>query len=182
LQVEKMKRTNFLGLILTGFLLLLAFSSANAQETNPEAEKPGQLRPFKLLQELGLTREQVQQIRRINQERRPVMQEAQQRWQIARRNLDIAIYADDSTDEKMRELTKQAQIAQGELLKERTITEFMIRKVLTPDQLLKFRNLRDQLIERMNNRANRETPENANDQPQKPLNRLQQRRNQNRVQ
>ncbi len=175
-----MKKIKFLSLIFTAFWLCLTFSNANAQEptATPETQIPNQtVRPFKIFEELGLTREQIQQIRRINQTRKPIMQEAQQRWRMANRNLDLAVYADNSTDEEVKELTKTAQQAQSELLRERILTEYLIRKVLTPEQLVKFRNLREQLLQRRNNFKNQNNP---NNQQQRPLNRLQQRRMQNR--
>jgi Spy/CpxP family protein refolding chaperone len=172
-----MKKRIFFSLILVIFLTALAFSTARAQEpAQTDNQTPNQtVRPFKILEELGLTRDQIQQIRRINQARKPIMQEAQRRWQMARRNLDLAIYADETTDDQMK-------VSQSELLKERTLTEYLIRKVLTPEQLVKFRQLREQLIQRMNALKNRNNPDNPNTEPQKPLNRFQQRRNQNRPQ
>lgn len=180
-----MKKINFLSLILTFLLTVTAFSTVSAQETLPENETQNQQqanRPFRLLQELGLSREQIQQIRRINQERRPITQEAARRWRQANRDLDIAIYADDSNEEQIKELLKSAQLAQAELLKERSLTEFLIRKVLTPEQLVKFRNLRQQLMEqRVNQRRNMRNQENPNNpQQQRRFNRFQRRQNQNR--
>ncbi len=160
-------------------MMVLTFTNVKAQET-PQNDNPNQaVRPFKILQELGLNREQIQQIRRINQERKPIMQEAQMRWRRANRDLDIAIYADDSTEEQIKELTKTAQIAQAELLKERTLTEYLIRKVLTPEQLVKFRQLREQIRRRVENMKNQNK---QMDEPQRPINRFQQRKNQNRPQ
>lgn len=166
-------------------MTVTAFSSVSAQEpVSDEIQNPRPAaRPFRIMQELGLTREQIQQVRRINQARRPIMQEAQRRWRMANRDLDLAVYADDSTDEQVRELMKAAQLAQAELLKEKTLTEYLIRKVLTPEQLVKFRDLRQQLIEnRLNERKNPNTQDNPNNRQQRPLNRFQQRRNQNRAQ
>ena len=170
-----MKKINFLSLIFT-FLLAFAFSNVKAQETSPTDEtKPNQtVRPFKIMQALGLSPEQVQQIRRINQQRKPIMQTAQQNWREANRNLDAAIYADDATDEQVRDLTKIAQTAQTTLLKERTLTEYQIRKVLTPEQLVKFRQLREEIKQRVENLNN------PTEQPDKSRNRRQQRRIQNR--
>lgn len=169
------------------FTLLLtvsAFSTVSAQEpVQEENQNPQQVnRPFRLLQELGLTREQIQQIRRINQDRRPITQEAARRWRQANRDLDIAIYADDSTEDQIKELLKTAQVAQAELLREKSLTEYLIRKVLTPEQLVKFRTLRQQLIEqRMIDRRNMRNQENPNNpRQQRQLNRFQRRQNQNR--
>lgn len=174
-----MKKINFLSLIFTCALMVLTFTHVKAQE-QPQTDNPNQAdRPFKIFQELGLTREQIQQIRRINQERKPIMQDAQRNWRQANRQLDLAIYADDSTDEQVKELVKTAQIAQSELIKERTLTEYLIRKVLTPEQLVKFRELREQIRQRINNLKKQNT---QNDEPQRPVNRFQQRKNQNRPQ
>jgi Spy/CpxP family protein refolding chaperone len=178
-----MKKLNFLSLIFTILLTTLAFSTIRAQEpVEADNQNPRRAaRPFKIMQELGLTREQIQQIRRINQSRRPIMQEAQQRWQTARRNLDSAIYADDSTEEQVKELTKEATLAQSELIKERTLTEYLIRKVLTPEQLVKFRQLRQQLMPRVNKRKNLSDQDEPNTEPQRQFNRFQPRK-QNRGQ
>lgn len=181
-----MKKINILSFIFTLLLTVSAFLTVSAQEpAQDENQNPQQVnRPFRLLQELGLSREQIQQIRRINQERRPVMQEAARRWRQASRDLDIAIYADDSTEEQIKQLLKTAQLAQADLLKERSLTEYLIRRVLTPEQLVKFRNLRQQLIEeRRNERRNMRTPENQNNsRQQRQINRFQRRQNQDRQQ
>lgn len=174
-----MKKINFLSLIFTCGLMVLTFTSVRAQEQAP-TDNPNQAdRPFKIFQELGLSREQIQQIRRINQERKPIMQQAQRNWRQANRALDLAIYADESSDEQVKDLTRQAQIAQSELLKERTVTEYLIRKVLTPEQLSKFRDLREQIRQRIENlkRQNKQ-----NNDSLRPVNRFQSRKNQNRAQ
>src|SRR5687767_112685 len=61
-------------------------------DRQPENKRPN------LLAELGLSQEQVQQIRRINQERRSVMMTAQRRMREANRDLDIAIYGESVSD------------------------------------------------------------------------------------
>lgn len=133
-------------LILILLLSVLFFSNADAQEQTPDTQGFTDVkRPVRLLQELGLTQQQIQQIRRINAARRPIMQAAQQKSRQANRNLDAAIYADEPNEELVKERTKEASLAQTEVIKERTITEFMIRKVLTPEQLQKFRELRERI-------------------------------------
>ncbi len=173
-----MKRINFLTLIFTFLLMLLTISVADAQEQlPPDSPNPKQtVRPFKIFEELGLSPEQIQQIKGINKRRKPITQAAQQRWREANRSLDAAVYADSTTDDEIKMRLKEAQTAQSELLKERTTTEYLIRKVLTPDQLIKFRQLREELMEKMNELKNRNNPNNPNVQQQTPINRLQQRR------
>ncbi|MEP6902124.1 MAG: Spy/CpxP family protein refolding chaperone [Actinomycetota bacterium] len=181
-----MKKLHFLSLVFVGLLIFLTFSTVNAQEpVTPDNQNPNTtttVRPFKIFEELGLTREQIQQIRRINQERKPIMQEAQLHWREANRNLDSAIYSDNTTDEEVQTRMKEAQIAQTDLIKARALTEYQIRKILTPEQLIKFRQLREQLMQRINELKNRNNQNNPNNQQQRPINRLQQRKIQNKIQ
>lgn len=179
-----MKTRHFLSLILTFLMIFFGFSIVNGQEqVAPDNQNPNQpVRPFKIFQELGLTSEQIQQIRRINQERKPVMQDVQLRLREANRDLDLAIYADNATDDEVKTRMKEVQFAQAEVIKARTLTEYQIRKILTPEQLIKFRELRERLAQRMNELKNRNKSNNRDDQKQIPPNRLQQRKNQTRQQ
>ena len=128
-------------------------------------ERPGMRRP-NLLAELGLTREQVQQIRRLNQERRPVMQEAQRRMREANRNLDMAIYGDAVSDAEFQTRLKEFHSAQAELARLRFEGELSVRKVLTPEQLVRFRELRRKFAEaRKDNQQRRRQRRNGNMPP-----------------
>ena len=180
-----MKKQYFFSFIITGLLMLMTFSIVNGQEQVPPPENqtpnPNQtVRPFKIFEELGLTPEQIQQIRRINQERKPIMQEVQQKLREATRNLDLAIYADITNEDDIKSRMKDMQLAQAEVIRVRTLTEYQIRKVLTPEQLIKFRQLREQLMQRMEELKNRKNQDN--NRRQRPANRQQLRKNQNQMQ
>jgi Spy/CpxP family protein refolding chaperone len=152
-----MRKLRLFSLIVTLFVFGLAIAETRAQEEMPpEEQRPPleRVRRPNLLEELGLSREQIQQIRRINQARRPLMQEAQQRFREANRALDMAIYADSPNDADVQARMKDVQLAQAEVIKIRTQSEFAIRKVLTPEQLVKFRELRERFMRRMENRQN----------------------------
>jgi Spy/CpxP family protein refolding chaperone len=153
-----MKRIKFLSFAFALLVLSFIFPAVRAQEVPPANEpQTGAERPVQrpnLLQELGLTPDQIQQIRRINQSRRPLMQEAQTRLREANRALDEAIYADAPNEFEIQEKLKAAQTAQAEVIKTRAQTEYAVRKVLTPEQLVKFRNLRQRLMEQLENRKN----------------------------
>lgn len=155
-------------------LLLTATLSVGAnvlaQDVKPDEQPPQNNAPAAdnkttLLRHLGLSREQIQQIRRINTERKPQMDAAQQRLREATSQLDDAIYADSVTEGEFQERLKNVQLAQSEVSKIRFSTEFAIRRVLTPEQLGKFRvlhdrfeaaqqNIQNQRRERMLNRQN----------------------------
>ena len=95
-----------------------------------------------VLRELGLTREQVQDIRRINQARRSALEAAGRRLREANRALDEAIYADTADDSLIKTRLAELQSAQSEAASLRFEKELAIRRVLTPEQLVRFRDLR----------------------------------------
>src|SRR5687768_7878539 len=72
-------------------------ADAQTQDQPPAANQPQDTRA-NALRQLGLSREQIQQIRRMNMARKPIMDEAQQRFREAMRALDAAIYADSVND------------------------------------------------------------------------------------
>ncbi len=125
-------------------LLIFTFAAfAQVDETN----QPNQPKRPKLMAELGLSPEQVQQIRKINQEQKPKMEMAQRKFRQARKALDDAVYAEEFSETDVQAKNKVVQIAQAEITKVKTETEVAIRKVLTPEQLVKFRELRIRLIQ-----------------------------------
>ncbi len=131
----------------------------------PESPRPADRQPQdprgNALRQLGLSQEQVQQIRRITVERRPIMEAAQLRFREANKALDAAIYADQVNEHDIDECLKAVQLAQAETAKVRSMNELAVRKILTPDQLIRFRELRrrfDQAREtfEMNRQMNRD--------------------------
>lgn len=124
-----------------------------------------------LPKELGLLPEQLQEIRRMNQERKPLMEEANRKVREANRALDMAIYADNLNEDDIAARLKDFQTAQAEAQKLRFQGELELRKVLTPEQLVKFRALREQFGRRREMRQNRRR---ALPPAQRPLNRIRQ--------
>ena len=96
-----------------------------------------------LKRELGLTPEQRQRIQQMNQARRPLMKAATGRLREANRALDAAIYADSLNEEDVAARLRDFQEAEAEVAKLRFRAELELRKVLTPEQLGKFRYLRE---------------------------------------
>ncbi|MDQ3129970.1 MAG: periplasmic heavy metal sensor [Acidobacteriota bacterium] len=155
-----MKKFNLYKFLLIGLLSITFFSAANAQEEMPRGDAPAKEfnspapRP-NLLRELGLTREQMQQIKQLNIGRRPAMMNAQQRQREATRNLDRAIYADSLNETEIAARLKELQSAQAEIAKLRSLNELEVRKILTPEQLVKFREVRQRFAEMRENFENR---------------------------
>ena len=163
---------------MTIIFLTGCFGIVSAQE-NPDNEMPPnaqQQRP-NLMRELGLTQDQVKEIRRINQSNRGDVRAAQQKVGEARRDLDQAIYAEKVDETTVQIRLKEFQDAQAEIARLRFNTEFAIRKILTPEQLLKFRDLRERFEQfktdrqqnggqfRMRNRLRNQKQNNLRKQP-----------------
>lgn len=154
-----MKEIKFLSLVFAGLLIVFSSSAVKAQDEMPPTDAPGkqfarQRRP-NLMAELGLTQNQRQQIRRINVEKRPLLREAQQRLREANRNLDQAIYADNVIESEIQARLKDVQTAQAELIKIRLTNELAVRRLLTAEQLSKFRDLRERFSREMENNQDR---------------------------
>jgi Spy/CpxP family protein refolding chaperone len=109
-----------------------------------QKERPGMKRMQQpnLLRELNLSPEQITQIRKMHTEKRPALADAMRKFNEANRTLDEAIYADSYDQGRVDSLLKAREVAQSEFFRIKTEIEIAIRKLLTPDQLTKFRDLR----------------------------------------
>jgi Spy/CpxP family protein refolding chaperone len=132
--------------LVLGILLSSCFVSVKAQDETPDEQTNNRQTRPRLLAALDLTPEQIQQIRRINQENRPQLREANMKLREAMRNLDTAIYNDVVDETEVQTRIKAVHSAHSEMIKMRAQTEFAVRKILTPAQLVKFREIRQQSI------------------------------------
>ncbi len=133
----------------TGLLTLGLSFAAAAQQPKPtdvtddgrQASLPQEMR-VNVLRQLGLSPEQVQRIGRLNRARKPMVDEAQRRLRIATRALDEAIYADEVVETDVQARLKDFQLAQADVARLRFMNELAVRRILTKDQLTRFRELR----------------------------------------
>ena len=149
-----MKSINYLKAFVLAIASLIAVNTVAAQDTRPaDAPPPAEQRQAadqlrrdhgSLLHQLGLLDEQVQQIRKLNAEKRPLMGEAQRRLHEATRALDAAIYADQLNESDIELRLKETEHAQAELARLRYMNELAVRRILTQEQLVRFRELRQQ--------------------------------------
>lgn len=141
------KRDNF-KLILLMVAIFVFSTIIAAQDGEPaeaqsrEMQSEGEPQRRDVLRQLGLSRDQIQQIRRLNVETRPVMQSAQRRFRMAMRALDGAIYADQVNEADVQARLQEFHNAQAEVARVRFMKELAHRRILTADQLLRFRELR----------------------------------------
>lgn len=170
-EMYREKEMSKLKIIFAFLILMLTFSVVNAQieDAPDDAPPPGQndrpMRRPNLLRELGLSDVQIRQLRTINAESKTSLRDAQDKMQDAKRSLDEAIYADKVDNANIELKLREFSAAQAEINRIRATTELAIRNVLTPEQLMRFRELResfekrkeeirDKRQERMENRRN----------------------------
>lgn len=170
--------------ILTAFLFILVAGSAIAfgQDDPPGNDfvANGNDRPDRadiLRRELQLSPEQLRKIRVLNAGMRPRMRDAQVAFLTARRELDEAIYADELNEDELRLKVRAVNEAQAEVNRLRAFSEVAVRKILSPEQLVRFRQLR-QRFARQGERGVRRTDrpggmrqmrrEQRSDPPKKP--------------
>jgi Spy/CpxP family protein refolding chaperone len=150
-------------IIYTTLTLLLVATGVLAQDARPTdvsappaGQPPLQDVRANFLRRLGLSQQQMQQIRRMNQARKPLVDDTQRRLREATRALDDAIYADQVVETDVQARLKEFQLAQADVARVRFMNELGVRRILTPEQLVLFRNLRRRFEEvRENPRANR---------------------------
>ncbi|MEO5859475.1 MAG: periplasmic heavy metal sensor [Pyrinomonadaceae bacterium] len=130
-----------------------------------------------LLENLGLSKDQIRQIRIMNRDRKPLMEAAQYRLREANQALDMSIYGDALDENAVQTSLRQFQQAQAEVSRIRFQSELDLRKILTPEQLVRFRGLRARVAEaRENNQQRRLLPRG-----ERPLERIRQLPNRQRV-
>lgn len=160
-------------LLFTILLFTSAFSVIFGQtesiEVGDQAFNPGP-RP-NLMQELGLSRQQIQQLREVNKEWQPRLRKAQQAFKEAQDQLDEVIYREVLDDAVIEQKLESVHKTHTEVIKTRTTMQTLTRKILTPEQLIKFRELREQFANR--NQNLRRIPNNPRNRPnqQRPPNR-----------
>jgi Spy/CpxP family protein refolding chaperone len=166
-----MKRRSHTLLILLGFVLFpaLAAHGQGAAPQDPQKQQfagsPDQTHAD-MLAELGLSQDQAQVLRRMNAERRPMVEAANKRLREANRALDQVIYGDAVDEMDFRARLKEFQEAQADVTRIRFENELTLRRVLTPDQLVKFRAIRQRIADE---RKARNQEMKALGQPNRPM-------------
>ncbi|MDH3530086.1 MAG: Spy/CpxP family protein refolding chaperone, partial [Acidobacteriota bacterium] len=124
-------------------------------KTNNFAQRDG--RGAMIARELGLTDMQKLTIRQINQRQRLLLRDAQVRLAAAREAADVAIYSDEFDQADVETRIRNVAMAQAEITKIRLMSEVAVRNVLSPEQVVKFRELRERFREqrRVNNQRRR---------------------------
>lgn len=134
--------------VMCGFafaLLLLCAPQTPAQDAarqQPTEEATPADASASLLSQLNLTAAQVAQMRELREQSVPQARELTRRLNQARRALDESIYSDALDEALVEQRAREVSEAQAALVRLRAQTELRVRRVLTPEQLQTFRDLR----------------------------------------
>jgi len=142
----------------------------SAQQQEGAAAQVNPNDPVSLLGQLNLSQEQIGQMRAIQSESVPQARELTRRLNQARRALDEAIYSDAVDESLIEQRARDVAEAQAALVRLRAQTELRVRRVLTPEQLQTFRDLRHQAqVQRQEQRRiQRQLNRGVNPNPQRP--------------
>lgn len=141
-------RTSYFAIFL---ILLLMSAAAFSQDTQVRPETTHR----NPLGALNLTKEQAAAIQRINREKRPRETAARKRFNAAREALDAAIYDAEPDENAFKAKLDEFNAARAELANVRFWGEFELRKMLTAEQLAKFREMRLRTLQRRERRQRR---------------------------
>jgi Spy/CpxP family protein refolding chaperone len=151
-------------------VLLFSFVPASAQTDTPQPQFPcGGDKPFarRTLDEvLCLEDEQRRKIRMINQEMKEQLDVARRRLLFAQRALDEAVYGNNDTNEAtIEQRARDLGNAQAEFSRVRSLIDFRIRRVLTQEQVNRFRIWREWRIRQKNNNMKRQMQDRPINRP-----------------
>src|SRR5262245_27676140 len=147
---RKQKEMSLLRILSAAFLLLGLWGATMAQTpptqtTTPPDQAPAENRQgnqFTDLRPLNLTPDQIQKIRAINFELKDQRQAAGMKLRQAQRTLAEAIESPTPNEALIEQRSREVAEAQSNTIRLRSLTEARILQVLTPDQRLKLREIR----------------------------------------
>jgi len=131
------------------FTTIVAFAAtgviAQSATGSPEKQRPSRSEHQErgLFRELGLTKEQNDKIREMLKTGREEVLNAQKKLREAGKALDAAIYADVLNEQMIELRITERDQAQAAVNRLKTMRELDLRKILTPEQLMKFREIRE---------------------------------------
>ncbi|HEX8175415.1 MAG TPA: Spy/CpxP family protein refolding chaperone [Pyrinomonadaceae bacterium] len=160
-------RKHGVAFVLVSFLLLIIFAPVQAlaqeEEAGPPDAQAGPRPPRRdgdLVRQLNLSPEQIEKIRAIREGSREQRRQIGQRIRAARMALDRAIYLENADETVVEQRARQLAEAQAAQVRLQAFVELSVRRVLTPEQLQTFRDLRMRA-----ERSNRRFPDDGNERP-----------------
>lgn len=141
-------KNNLRTLAAMGFLLLVVTVSAMAQGPAPaHAEPHNQVAGGDPIRQLNLTPEQREQIRGIREQSRDERAKINERLREMNRALEETLNLDNPDEATVEQRMREVAAAQAAAMRMRILTEVKVRRVLTVEQRILLRTLRQQAQE-----------------------------------
>ena len=158
----KTKTTDVLILLLTKiFILACALVSVQAQTSTqqpqtPDATETQTTQAPNLQTQLGLTPDQIQKWRALNQELRPQEVAGNLKVREAKRALSEAMEAPTPNEDLIKQRAKEFADAQSAMTQLQALRQTRVLQILTPDQRIKLKEIRErnQALRRGNQQQN----------------------------
>jgi Spy/CpxP family protein refolding chaperone len=155
--------------VLPVLVLLLVGVCIQVRSQTPPSQNPGepatqnqaqaQINQLPDFAELNLSADQIQKIRAINAELKDQRQEANQRLRRAQRALAEAIESPTPNETLIDQRSREVAEAQATTIRLRSLTEARILQVMTPDQRIRLREMRQR--NQAMRRQNQQLPDNG---------------------
>ena len=145
-----------IALALLTFALTVQTRAQTQDQQNPNAQTQTN-QADQMLGPLNLSPDQIQKIRGINAELRDERQAANLRLRTAQRALAEAIQSPAPDEALIAQRSKEVADAQANTIRLRSLTEARVLQVLTPEQRVKLRELR-QRNQALRRQQNQQTP------------------------
>ena len=147
------------GCLTVGALMLVMATFQPAKAQSPQQQSQNDVSQTQLTQAdqmlgpLNLTPDQIQKIRGINADLRDQRQAANFRLRQSQRALAEAVESPTPNEELIEQRSREVADAQAATIRLRSLTEARILQVLTPEQRIKLREIRqrNQALRRSNN-------------------------------
>jgi len=143
------------------FLLACAFASTQAQTTTPPTQTQDTAatqttQTPNLQTELGLTPDQIQKWRALNQDLGPQERAGTQKARQAKRALADAMESPNPNEEVIKQRAKELADAQSAMTQLQALRQARVLQMLTPEQRVKLREIRqrDQALRRQQQAPN----------------------------
>lgn len=130
------------------FLLACAFASTQAQTTTPQTQTQDTVatqttQAPNLQTELGLTPDQIQKWRALNQDLGPQERAGTQKVRQAKRALADAMESPSPNEEVIKQRAKELADAQSAMTQLQALRQARVLQMLTPEQRVKLREIRE---------------------------------------
>ena len=131
--------------LISGVMVTIAiFSVTYANASAGQQQTDSQSRPEDPIQQLNLTPEQREKIRSIREQLRDERAAINQRVRETNQALQAALDADNPNEAQLENLMRDVAAAQAAAMRMRILSEVRIRRVLTAEQLVIWRRIRQE--------------------------------------